>query len=271
MSGEGATILNAAPTMFIRMMDVMEEDARAGRNYDLSKFRICWTGGTTILPSVMEEVKQKMGADPMVIFGMTETSPLVTMTNPGDSFELCAATAGQPLPHTSIRIYDHTGELQIRGYPVMAGYYKLPERTAETIVDDGWLRSGDLATLDGQGYLRITGRLKDMIIRGGENIYPAEVENQLQKHPAIAQAQIVGVPDREMGEECCAFIEIKPDFKGGREELREDIRQWCRAQMARHKLPRYIEFIDAFPLTPSGKIKKYELRELAQKRIAASA
>jgi fatty-acyl-CoA synthase len=277
MESERATILNGAPTMFIRMMDVMDEDAKTGKTYDLSSFRLCWTGGTTILPSLMEEVKRRMGADPMVIFGMTETSPLVTMTNPGDSFELCAGTAGQPLAHTEIRIYDHDrkcvadigqqGELQIRGYLLMLGYYKMPERTAETIVDGGWLRSGDLATLDATGYLRITGRLKDMIIRGGENIYPAEVENQLQQHPKIAQAQLVAVPDREMGEECCAFIELKP----GETADAAEIAQWCRAHMARHKLPKYIEFVDAFPLTPSGKIKKYELRELAAQRIGISA
>ncbi len=277
MESEHATILNGAPTMFIRMMDVMDEDAKSGRTYDLSAFRLCWTGGTTILPSLMEEVKRRMGADPMVIFGMTETSPLVTMTNPGDSFELCAGTAGQPLAHTEIRIYDHDrkcvadigqqGELQIRGYLLMLGYYKMPERTAETIVDGGWLRSGDLATLDATGYLRITGRLKDMIIRGGENIYPAEVENQLQQHPKIAQAQLVAIPDREMGEECCAFIELKP----GETSDAAEIAQWCRAHMARHKLPKYIEFVDAFPLTPSGKIKKYELRELAAQRIGVSA
>lgn len=277
MESEKATILNAAPTMFIRMMDIMDEDARTGRTYDLSTFKSCFTGGTTILPAHMQQVKEKMGADPLVIFGMTETSPLVTMTVPGDSFELCASTAGKPLPHTEVRIYDHDrqciadigqqGELQIRGYLVMLGYYKLPERTAETIVDGGWLRSGDLATLDAEGYLRITGRLKDMIIRGGENIYPAEVENQLQQHPKIAQAQLVAVPDREMGEECCAFIELKP----GEAADAAEIARWCRAHMARHKLPKYIEFVNTFPLTPSGKIKKYELRELALKRLGVSA
>ena len=271
---EGATIFNGAPTMAIRMMDVMAEDAKAGRHYDLSSMKTYFTGGTTILPSHIHDVKKNMGADPLVIFGMTETSPLVTMTLPGEDFELCATTAGKPMPHTGVRIFNHEtgaiagfgeqGELQIKGYLTMLGYYKMPDRTAETIVEDGWLRSGDLATLDARGYLRITGRLKDMIIRGGENIYPAEVENQLQSHPKINQAQIVGVPDEEMGEECCVFIELK----AGESASAGEIAQWCRGQMARHKLPKYIFFTESFPLTPSGKIKKYELREMAQARIA---
>ena len=271
---EGATIFNGAPTMAIRMMDVMEEDAKTGKRYDLSKLKTYFTGGTTILPSHIQDVKNMWGADPLVIFGMTETSPLVTMTLPGEDFEICASTAGTPMPHTSIRIFNYEtgeiadfgdqGELQIKGYLTMQGYYKMPERTAETIIDGGWLRSGDLATLDSRGNLRITGRLKDMIIRGGENIYPAEVENQLQNHPKINQAQIVGVPDPQMGEECCAFIQLK----AGANANVDEIAQWCREQMARHKLPKYIFFTDSFPLTPSGKIKKYELRDMAQARIA---
>ena len=277
IESERATILNGAPTMFVRMIDIIEEDAKHGRVYDLSSFKTCFTGGTTILPAQMQQVKDRMGADPLVIFGMTETSPLVTMTQPGDSFELCAGTAGKALPHTEIRIFDpakgevaaigQQGELQIRGYLTMMGYYKLPDRTAETVIDGGWLRSGDLATLDSQGYVRITGRLKDMIIRGGENIYPAEIENTLQTHPKIAQAQIVGVPDREYGEECYAFIELR----SGERASQDEIAQWCRTQMARHKLPRYIEFVDGFPVTPSGKIKKFELREMALRKLFTPA
>ena len=267
---ERATLINAVPTMFLRMFDVLEADAATGRAYDLASMRVAWTGGTTISPDLMARVHEKFGAWPAVIFGMTETSPVVTMTRPGDSFELCAATAGVPLAHTQVRIVDAetkeivpigtAGELQIRGYCTMQGYYNNPARKAETLLEGGWLRSGDLATLDAQGYLRIVGRLKDMIIRGGENIYPAEIENFLQTHPAVAAAQVVAIPDARMGEEACAFVQLRP----GAAATEEELDAYCRANIARHKKPKFFAFVENFPLTASGKVQKTELRDRAK-------
>jgi fatty-acyl-CoA synthase len=147
--------------------------------------------------------------------------------------------------------------LLIRSFSVMSGYYRMPDKTREAIDAEGWLHSGDIATLDEHGRVRIVGRLKDMIIRGGENVYPAEVENFLMRHPAILQAQVVGIPDPYMGEEAAAFIQLRAGRSLGEEELREH----CRAHMSRHKLPKYVRFVDAFPLTPSGKVRKFELRD----------
>jgi fatty-acyl-CoA synthase len=191
---------------------------------------------------------------------------MVTGTLATDSFELKSATVGIPLPHIGVKIVDGDGnvvplgtpgELLVRTFSVMKGYYKMPDKTAEAIDADGWLHSGDLATLEAQGYVRIVGRIKDMIIRGGENVYPAEVENFLMRHPAIRQAQVVGIPDAYMGEEAVAFIQLREGDALTEDELRDH----CRANMARHKLPKHFRFVDEFPLTPSGKVKKFELRD----------
>ncbi len=266
-----ATVINAVPTMYIRMLE--DEDFRAG-NRDVSSLRIAFTGGTSIPPSMLRELKEKMGADPMVIMGMTECSPIITQTVASDDFEVKITTAGVPLPHTEIMITDvesgkpvafgQPGELRIRGYLVTKGYFDMPERTRETIDADGWLRSGDLAILDAGGYLQIVGRLKDMVIRGGENIYPAEIEDFLLTHPAVADAQVVGVPDERMGEELFAFI-IPSE---GQQLEPEDIQDFCRANLSRHKMPRYVECVQDFPLTASGKVQKFQLREMAARLIA---
>ena len=191
---------------------------------------------------------------------------MVTGTLATDSFELKSATVGKPLPHVEVKIADAegaavahgcSGELLVRGFGVMKGYFKMPEKTAETIDADGWLHSGDIATMDAQGYVRIVGRIKDMVIRGGENIYPAEVETVLMRHPAIKQAQVVGVPDRYMGEECVAFIQVRD----GHSLDAAAVEAYCREAMSRHKLPKYIRFVDEYPVTPSGKVKKFELRD----------
>ena len=194
-----ASIVNAVPTMYFRMLE--DPDLRAGRR-DVSSLRVAFTGGTSIPPSLLRELREQMGAEPMVIMGMTECSPIITQTLPDDDLEAKLATAGVPLPHTEVMIADpetgapmalgEPGELRIRGYLVMKGYHDLPERTAEAIDAEGWLRSGDLAVLEAGGYLRIVGRLKDMLIRGGENVYPVEIEDVLLTHPAVAQAQVVG-------------------------------------------------------------------------------
>ncbi len=267
---ERATILHGVPTMLIAML----QHPRAAE-FDCSTLRLVVSGGTPIPVPVLEQVKARFGADPVIGFGMTEAGPMVTGTLPGDSFELKSATVGMPLPHVSIRIVDGDGatlghglpgELLIRGFGVMKGYYRMPEKTAEAIDADGWLHSGDLATLDAGGYVRIVGRIKDMIIRGGENVYPAEVENFLMRHPAIRQAQVVGVPDPVMGEEAAAFIQLRE----GELLTEAAIRDHCRAQLSRHKLPKYFRFVDGFPLTPSGKVKKVELRQQLLDELGAA-
>lgn len=258
---ERATILHGVPTMLIAML----QHPQAGA-FDTRSLRLVLSGGTPIPVPLLEQVKREFGADPIIGFGMTEAGPMVTGTPAGDSFELKSATVGKPLAHVAVQIVDadnqpvalgQVGELLIKGFGVMQGYYKMPDKTAQAIDAQGWLHSGDLATMDAQGYIRIAGRIKDMIIRGGENVYPAEVESFLLRHPAIEQAQVVGIPDPYMGEESAAFIQCRPGHV-----LDEDaVQAYCRAHIGRHKLPKYIRFVDAYPLTPSGKVKKFDLRD----------
>jgi fatty-acyl-CoA synthase len=259
---EKGTVINAVPTMIIAMLQ--EPRFQAGE-FDVSSLRQVITGGTSIPVSLMEQIKEKWGADPTIVFGMTEASPIIAQTLPDDSFELRSATVGIPLPFTEVKIVNESGEavatgeageILIRGYNVMKGYYKMPEQTAKAIDSDGWLHSGDLASIDAKGYVRIVGRIKDMFIRGGENIYPAEIENFLMRHPKVRQAALIGVPDPYMGEEGAAFLQLSE----GESMTEDEIRDYCRANLSRHKLPKYVRFVDAYPLTPSGKIKKFELR-----------
>jgi fatty-acyl-CoA synthase len=259
---EKGTVINAVPTMIIAML---QEPRFQGGEFDVSSLRQVITGGTSIPVSLMEQIKEKWGADPTIVFGMTEASPIITQTLPDDSFELRSATVGTPLPFTEVKIVTEQGdtapigepgEILIRGYNVMKGYYKMPEQTAKAIDSGGWLHSGDLASMDGKGYVRIVGRIKDMFIRGGENIYPAEIENFLMRHPKVRQAALIGVPDPYMGEEGAVFLQLKE----GETMTEDEIRDYCRTNLSRHKLPKYFRFLDAYPLTPSGKIKKFELR-----------
>ncbi len=259
-----ATVLNGVPTMYLRMLEHPEAATR-----DTSSFRIAFAGGTSIPPEMMRDLKTRMGADPMIIMGMTECSPIITQTNPADDFETRISTAGTPLPHIELRIADpdtgetvafgEKGELLIRGFGVTRGYFDMPERTAETIDPDGWLHSGDLAVLAETGHLRIVGRIKDMLIRGGENIYPVEIEEALLCHPDIAEAQVVGVADPEMGEEIFAFVTATP----GAQLDPQAVQDWCKAEFARHKMPRYLHVLDSLPLTANGKVQKFELRRMA--------
>jgi fatty-acyl-CoA synthase len=263
MAAERVTGLFAVPTMLIAMLN--HPRFLAGE-FDLSALQFIVTGATPVPVVLMEQVKEKMGADCIIVFGQTESSGTLTQTVRTDSFELKAATVGIPHPHTDIKIvspatgdpvgFGESGELLARGFLVMRGYYNMPERTAETIDADGWLHTGDLATMNAEGYVQIVGRVKDMIIRGGENIYPAEVEAFLMRHPKIAEAQVVGVPDAYMGEEVAAVLRLKPGASVSEDEIREH----CRANISRHKVPKYIRFVEAFPLTASGKVKKFELR-----------
>jgi fatty-acyl-CoA synthase len=216
----------------------------------------------------MRAVVDKMGAREITIaYGLTESSPVITQTRTGDDIELRVSTVGRALPDVEVKIVDPEskeelprgiqGELCTRGYHVMKGYYKDPGATAMAVNEDGWLYSGDLAVMDEQGYCRITGRLKDMIIRSGENIYPREIEEFLYKHPAVLDVQVVGVPDEKYGEEVMAFIRLKE----GVEATPEAIRDYCRGKISRHKIPKHIRFCTGYPMTASGKIQKYKLRE----------
>ncbi|PJE25992.1 fatty-acyl-CoA synthase [Pseudooceanicola antarcticus] len=266
------TVLNAVPTMMTRMLE--HPDFTSYRTRTLRK---AFTGGTNIAPSLMRQMKERTGGDPLILMGMTECSPVITLTSPADSFEEQLATAGTPLPRTEIRIvnpetgdlcaWGESGELCIRGYNTMAGYFDMPEKTAETIDAGGWLHSGDLAELAQTGHLKIVGRLKDMIIRGGENVYPVEIEECLLDHETVSQAQVVGVPDPDLGEEICAFVMPAP----GAELDPQGLQAFCRTRMARHKMPKYIQAMDALPLTANGKVQKFALREEAAKLVASGA
>jgi len=217
----------------------------------------------------MEQVKERIGADVGIVFGQTETSPVITQTLPDDPFERKAATVGIPLPHTELKIINaatgdivpvgECGELCCRGYLIMAGYYNMPEKTAETIDGDGWLHTGDLATMDAQGYVNIVGRLKDMVIRGGENLFPAEIEQFLIRHPKVADVQVVGVPDAFFGEELLAVVIPKQ----GEQLTEQELRDYCQGQISHQKIPRYVQFVESYPLTASGKVQKFVLREQA--------
>jgi fatty-acyl-CoA synthase len=241
--------------------------------FDLSSLRQVGCGGSPVPVSLLEQVKARTSSDVWIIYGMTETHATITFSRPRDPFELKAGTVGLPLAHTSVKIADpvtgeaigfgERGELCARGFLVMKDYYRMPEKTAETLDGDGWLHSGDLATMNEQGYVNIVGRVKDMVIRGGENIFPAEIEAFLMRHPKVAEAQIVGVPDAFMGEELVALLRLKDDEESDETELRE----YCRANISRQKIPKYFRIVTAFPLTASGKVKKFELREQMIKEL----
>ncbi len=252
----------AVPTMLVAMLNHPRF-----AEFDLAGVRSIFTGATPVPVVVMEQIKERIGADCSIVFGMTETCGAVTQSFYTDSFELKAATVGLPIPHTSIKVVNpatgetcrcgESGELWTKGFSNMAGYYNMPDKTAETLDADGWLHSGDLAVMRADGYINIVGRVKDMIIRGGENIYPAEIEAFLMRHPSIAEAQIIGIPDAFMGEEVCALLRLKPG-----ETLTEDeLREHCKANIARHKVPKVFRFVETFPLTASGKVQKFVLRE----------
>ncbi|MBN8290976.1 AMP-binding protein [Rhodobacter sp. NTK016B] len=263
------TLLNAVPTMMVRMLEHPDYPQR-----DTHTLRRVISGGTSIPPSLMLRMRDETGGEPLIIMGMTECSPIITQTRASDPLEVRVSTAGVPQPHTELRIVDpetgapvpfgQSGELCIRGYLVMKGYFDMPEKTAETIDADGWLHSGDLAVLEESGHLRIVGRLKDMIIRGGENVYPVEIEDCLLDHPAVSQAQVVGVPDPDLGEENYAYVVLVE----GAEADALALQTHCREKMARHKLPKYVEIVKEMPMTANGKIQKFALREAATAAIA---
>jgi fatty-acyl-CoA synthase len=271
VESEGCTALHGVPTMFIAELNHPEF-----ADYNITSLRTGIMAGSTCPMEVMTKVMDKMGAKEITIaYGQTESSPVITQTKTSDPIERKVGTVGKPHPNVEVKIVipgtseeqekGLTGELLTRGYHVMKGYYKNPEATAEAIDQDGWLHTGDLAIQHENGYLEITGRMKDMIIRGGENIYPREIEEFLYQHPAVLDVQVVGVPDEKYGEEVLASIILKET------EIitAEDIRTYCRGNIARHKIPQYVQFVTSYPMTASGKIQKFKLREDAMKKLEA--
>ena len=262
---ERCTSLYGVPTMFIAELDHPEFD-----RFDLGSLRTGIMAGSPCPVEVMRRVGSEMGiAELTIAFGMTETSPVSTMVRRDDTLEHRCGTVGQAMPHTEIKIVDpqtertlargKPGEFRTRGYLVMSGYWDDPERTAEAIDPAGWMRTGDLATIDADGYVRIVGRIKDMIIRGGENLYPREIEEFLHGHPDVADVQVIGVPDQRYGEELMARIVPRE----GSEPTEGSIRDFCRGRIAHAKVPRYIRFVDEFPMTVTGKVQKFKMREIA--------
>jgi len=263
IEAERGTVFGGVPTMMIAMLGHPDFERR-----DLSCLRAAISGGAPVPAKLVRRVEARLGVRFSIVFGTTECSPLLTQVKPDDSARDRAETLGTPLPQTEIKIADiatggpvpvgQVGELYARGYLVMHGYHDAPEATAAAIDAEGWYHTGDLASLDGRGYLRIEGRIKDMIIRGGENIYPREIEDALFDHPAVAEAVVIGVPDQTWGEVVAAFVRPVP---GQPRPAPEELRAHCRERLAPYKTPEHWVFVDAFPMTPSGKIQKYKLRE----------
>jgi fatty-acyl-CoA synthase len=236
--------------------------------FDLSSLRTGIMAGSPCPVEVMKQVIDRMGmSEVSICYGMTETSPVSTQTRSDDSLERRVATVGRVGPHLEVKVVDPAtgrpvprgvpGELCTRGYSVMLGYWNEPERTAEVIDDARWMHTGDLAAMDDDGYLSITGRIKDMVIRGGENVYPREVEEFLYTHPNILDAQVIGVPDAKYGEELMAWIRMRP---GTTPLDAQAVREFAAGKLAHYKIPRYVHITDEFPMTVTGKIRKVEMR-----------
>jgi fatty-acyl-CoA synthase len=264
VAGERCTSLYGVPTMFIAQLE-----HPSFPRFDLSSLRTGIMAGSPCPVEVMKRVIDDMHMSEVTIcYGMTETSPVSTQTAAGDPIEKRVSSVGRVHPHVEVQVVDkdgtvvergQPGELCTRGYSVMAGYWDDPERTAEAIDAGGWMHTGDLATMDADGYLNIVGRSKDMVIRGGENVYPREVEEFLYGHPAVADVQVVGVPDARYGEELMAWVKLRE----GADLTADELKEHCRGQIAHFKVPRYVKFTDEFPMTVTGKVQKFRLREAA--------
>ena len=261
VQAEGCTALHGVPTMFIAELDHPDFS-----KYDFSRLRTGIMAGSPCPIEVMKRVISEMNLSEITIaYGMTETSPVSFQSSTDDSVERRVSTVGLIQPHLEVKIVDadgnvvpvgQTGELLTRGYSVMQGYWNDEERTRDT-VRDGWMHTGDLATIDAAGYCNIVGRVKDMLIRGGENVYPREIEEFLFAHPKVQQVQVFGVPDQKYGEEVCAWIVLKP----GEAATEEEIRGWCRDRIAHYKVPRYVRFVPELPMTVTGKAQKFVMRD----------
>jgi len=269
---EKCTSLYGVPTMFIAELGVPEFES-----YDLSSLRTGIMAGSPCPVEVMKQVIERMNMDEVTIaYGMTETSPVSTQTGADDSIDQRVGSVGRVHPHVEIRVADpetgetvargESGEFQTRGYSVMEGYWNEAEKTAQAIDAEGWMHTGDLAVMDVDGYVNITGRIKDLIIRGGENISPREIEEFLYGHPDIIDVQVVGVPDEKFGEEVCAFIQARD---GASVDI-DAVREFCQGKIAHYKVPRYVLSIEDFPMTVTGKIQKYLLRDAAVEQLDLS-
>jgi fatty-acyl-CoA synthase len=262
VEAEGCAGLYGVPTMFIAILGHAEFE-----RFDLTSLRTGIMAGSPCPIEVMRQVIDRMHMPQVTIaYGMTETSPVSFQSGADDPLEVRVATVGRIQPHLEVKIVDaqgrivprgETGELCTRGYSVMLGYWDDAARTAEAIDAAGWMHTGDLATLDAAGCCNIVGRIKDMVIRGGENVYPREIEEFLYRHPAVQDVQVIGVPDPKYGEELCAWIVLKP----GETMEAEAVRDFCRGQIAHYKIPRHVRFVEAFPTTVTGKVQKFAMRE----------
>ncbi|GAM07959.1 putative acyl-CoA synthetase YngI [Geobacter sp. OR-1] len=266
---ERCTAVHGVPTMFIAEL----EHPEFGR-FDLSTLRTGIMAGSVCPIEVMKRCVKDMNLTEITsVYGQTESSPGITQTRTEDSVELRVSTVGRALPGAEVKIVDietgatlppgKQGELCARGYMVMKGYYKMPEETAKVIDANGWLHTGDLAVMDENGYCKITGRIKQMIIRGGENIYPKEIEEYLYTNPKISDVQIYGVPDRKYGEQVMAAVILKK----GETMTEDEVREFCKGRIANYKIPKYVKFVDGYPMTASGKIQKFKLRDMAIKEL----
>jgi fatty-acyl-CoA synthase len=264
VQAERCTSLYGVPTMFIA-----ELSAPGFADYDLASLRTGIMAGSPCPVEVMKQVIERMSMTEVgICYGMTETSPVSTQTRADDSLDRRVSTVGRVGPHLEVKVIDPEtgrtvprgtpGELCTRGYSVMLGYWEQPDKTAEAVDRAHWMHTGDLAVMDADGYLAITGRIKDMVIRGGENVYPREIEEFLYTHPDILDAQVIGVPDAKYGEELMAWVRLRP---GAQELTPEAMREFCTGQLAHYKIPRYVHIVDEFPMTVTGKVRKVEMRE----------
>ena len=268
VQAERCTAIYGVPTMFIAEVEHPEFD-----QYDMSSLRTGIMAGSPCPIEVMKRVVDEMSMSEVTIaYGMTETSPVSFMTSTDDPLERRVRTVGRVHPHVEVKIIDaegavvapgESGELCTRGYSVMLGYWNDEEKTTEAIDAAGWMHTGDLATLDEQGYGNIVGRIKDMVIRGGENIYPREIEEFLYRNRKVGDVQVIGVPDKKYGEELCAWIKLRE----GETATEDEIKSFCQGQIAHFKIPRYVRFVDDFPMTVTGKVQKFVMREAMMKEL----
>jgi fatty-acyl-CoA synthase len=269
---ENGTFAGSVPTMILGYLS--QPDVK---NYDLSSFQLFISGGTNVPIEMSRRVTRELGAEIRVVYGLTEASPVITQTLLDDPPEYQYETIGRPIPHVEVKLIQpegnetvaigEVGEICSRGFGTMLGYYKMPEKTRETIDEEGWLHTGDLGVMNADGYINIVGRTKDMIIRGGENIYPREIEELLMGHPKIEDAHVIGVPDQKWGELVCAVI--KP--REGITITEEEVREFLAVDLAHHKIPKYMQVVQDFPLTGSGKVQKFKLREQMIKTLGLEA
>ncbi len=273
IDAERCTAIHGVPTMFLAELEHPEFS-----RFDLSSLRTGIMAGAPCPPELLERVMEQMGCREILIaYGQTESSPGTHITRRDDSFERRTRTVGTNMPHQEAKVIDpasgalmpigEQGELCFRGYHVMKGYFELEQATREAIDADGWLHSGDLGVMDEDGYVRITGRLKEMVIRGGENIYPAEIEHYLSRHPKVVQAAVFGVADDRLGEELGAWIQLREGASATPEEMQDYVREG----LAHFKVPRYVRIVDGFPMTITGKIQKFRIREIVEAELEKSA